>query len=229
MQAKFNDGSELFENQCVDFKRICDKCGSIFEEDQSICTNCQEPRIRCNNKAMKDEESCRVHSPDRILSIYNIVAAKVADTTLEELIEKGNLRDLTTEFALAKLAVAEIHAGGAHAADRLEAIASFFSIASTLQKIESGGLLNINWSDPLVIAVRNKFRNLIGVMVDLIDKYVPEEQVRKLMLQELKDSSKLIGNSVTIKPLEGNVDDVLKLKCPKTVVSSEVKDEQGRQ
>jgi hypothetical protein len=149
------------------------------------------------------------------MGIYNIVASKVSDTTLDAMIESGQLRDLTAEFALAKLAVAELHASAGHASDRLDALSTFFNIAKTLQTIESGGLLNNAWNDPLVSAMRSKFRTLIGVMVDIIQKYVPDKQLRALMLQELKERSKMIGNSVTITPSgpdADKADDILDLQ-----------------
>ena len=52
-----------------------------------------------------------------------------------------------------------------------------------------------------------------------------EPDIKKLMLQELKEQSRLIGNSVTIKPMQGNIDEVLALKDSKKVVSTEVKDD----
>lgn len=212
-EAVFNDGSNLFPNQCITFNRICSSCGNLFEdEDADTCVSCGLPRVRCKNTAMGNEERCRIHAKDRVMSMYNIVAAKVSDSTLEELIEKGNLRDLTVEFALAKLCIADLHSQNVHATERLDALATFFTIAKNLQTIESGGLLNNHWNDPLIVAVRTKFRSLIGCMVDIIAKYVTDAGVRKLMLQELQERSKLIGNSVTIVPHEGNIDNALQLR-----------------
>lgn len=227
MDAIFNDGSEEFKDQCIAFRRVCPICGSSFDDTDKICTKCNNNRERCHNKAMTNEQHCRVHSEARVLSIYNVVAGKLSDTTLDELIEKGNLRDLTIEFALAKLAIAEMHSSSATGKDRIEAIATLFSIAEKLQRIESGGLLNVNWADPLVLAMRNKFRSLIGTMVDIIEKYVIDVPIRKLMIQELQDRSKLIGNSITIKPVEGNVDEILALRTPtnsKLIDSREIDD-----
>lgn len=186
MLAKVGDGSEKFINQCIAFRLTCETCGERFEEEAKVC-KCGAVRNRCKNKAMANEQFCRTHAPSRYESVYNIVASKVADTTLTSIIESGKLRDLTAEFAMAKLAILELHANNAHAQDRLEALASFFNIAEKLQRLESGGLLNNAWNDPLIVATRNKFRQLIGVMVDIIVKYIPEETLRKTMLEELKE------------------------------------------
>jgi len=212
MLALPNDGSEIFSGQCLSFCNICQSCGFVFEEKANTCGHCKAPRQRCKNKAMNNETLCRVHAPSRYESIYNIVSAKVADTTIQTLIEDGKLRDLTAEFAMAKLSLLDIHMKSFAPQERLEAISTFFAIAEKLQRIESGGLLNSAWNDPLITAMRNKFRQLIGVMVDIIVKYVPEVDTRKIMLEELKDRSKMIGNSVTIKPEEGNTGNILNLQ-----------------
>jgi TusA-related sulfurtransferase len=159
---------------------------------------------------MEGEHYCRIHAPNRTLSIYDIAAGNVADTTMEELIEKGNLRDLTSEFALTKLALAELHNNNVPAEARLDALLKFFTVAEKLQKIETGGLLNINWSDPLVVAVRDKFSKLIGCFVELLNKFVEDDETRKIILENLKKETQMIGNSLTIRPAEEDAQSVMR-------------------
>lgn len=186
-------------DRCQAFNRVCQVCGTRFEEGAMTCGNCGAIRPRCKNKLTGGEDKfCKVHAKSKYTSIYNMVASKVSDTTIEQLLEDGKLRDVTAEFALAKLALAELHQMSSHPSDRLEALAKFFSIAKTLQTLEAGGLLNSAWNEPLISAMRSKFRQLIGLTIDLVRKYVPGVELQSLFLDELRTKAKEIGNSITV-------------------------------
>ena len=205
IRAKFNDKSDptyLFENQCVAFIRVCPKCGTRFPIGADHCISCGEPRPRCQHRAMENEIVCRSHSFGRPYSIYSKLAATLSDSVLEEIVEADD-RDLSQEYALAKVALSSVlDDPKSIKSDKLLAMCKdFFTIAEKKKNIEQGQVLNISWNDDLVNSLRTRVRNLIKTFEALLEEKIEDPDLRKEILTELRDRAKLVGNMVTV-PLD---------------------------
>lgn len=202
IRAKFNDRTDPSfqkENQCVAYVRVCPKCGNKFPIGSTSCKICGEARPRCSNTAMEGEHVCRAHAVGRPYSIYSKLAAQLSDSVLEEIVAADD-RDLSQEFALAKVALS-------HALDQTPQVSSkellgmikdFFTIAEKKKNIESGQTLNISWGDEMVNSLRLKIRKLIKTFEEILKEYVKDEDLCNQIMLELRERTKLIGNSVTV-------------------------------
>lgn len=201
LRAKFNDKSDpsyVRENQCVAFVRVCKNCGTRFPSGSRKCVACGAIRPRCQHIAMEGEEVCRSHATGRPYSLYSKLAATLSDGALEELVGMDD-RDLSQEFALAKVALScALDEHEVSSRQLLAMVKDFFTIAEKKKNIEQGQLLNISWNDDLVNSLRTRMRKLVKTFEEILKEYVPDEELRKKMLTELRTRTKLIGNSVTV-------------------------------
>lgn len=194
-------------NQCSYLKNICPKCYNRYPAGIVLeCSHCGTPRPRCQNLKMTNEDCCRQHAHGRPYSLYTQVAAQLADSSLEEFIEKENY-DLTQEFALARIALAgAMENGQMTSTDLMERLDMFFKIAQRKKKIEEGDTINLSWNDDLVIALKKRWRLTIqaleGVLKEEIMKLPLKEEVDvdfliNVILTKVRQESKLIGNRMT--------------------------------
>ncbi len=77
----------------------------------------------------------------------------------------------------------------------------FFTIAEKKKNIEQGQVLNISWNDDLVNSLRTRVRNLIKTFEAILEEKIEDPDLRKEILTELRDRTKLVGNMVTV-PLD---------------------------
>jgi hypothetical protein len=201
-KAIFNDKTDptwVKEDQCIAFLRVCKSCGEKYPSAADKCVHCNRERPRCQNRAMEAEETCRAHARTRSYSIYNKLAGTLSDSVLEEVIEADD-RDLSQEYALAKIALSSAldNPGTANSKDIMALVKDFFTIAEKKKNIEKGQVLNIAWNDDLVNTMRLKMRKLIKTFEELLLEFVPDDQLRKQILVELKERTRLIGNSLSV-------------------------------
>lgn len=205
LRARFNDRSDpsfKFDNQCVAYLRVCKNCGTRFEPSADRCKSCGKPRPRCGNRAMDGEEVCRAHARGKAYSLYTKLSATLSDAVLEEFIESDE-RDLEQEYALAKLALSGVLDNqNLNSEQLMRMVKEFFTIAEKKKNIEKGQVLNISWNDDLVNSLRLRVRRLIKTFTEIIDKYVQDPEVKKEMLKELKERTKLVANMITAPPSE---------------------------
>lgn len=194
-----NDPSYEFENQCVCFKRVCPKCGTRFPVGSKVCPDCGAPRPRCRHRAMANEVVCRSHARGRPLSIYNILVNTISDGVLEELVEQDD-RDLSQEYALAKVALSTVLDGSAtpDSKELLAMVKDFFTIAEKKRNIEKGQVLNIAWNDELVNSLRKKIRIIMRAVASALEKNIEDPELRQKILEDIKDSTKMVGNMITV-------------------------------
>ena len=88
-------------------------------------------------------------------------------------------------------------------------VKDFFTIAEKKKNIEQGQVLNISWNDDLVNSLRLRVRKLIKTFESILEDYIEDESLRKTILLELKERTKMPGNAVTV-PLKD--DDYIALK-----------------
>lgn len=201
LRAKFNDKSDptwRFHNQCVAFKRVCPECGNRFPSGSDHCIYCGAPRPRCQHKAMDGETVCRQHITGRPYTLYNKLAGTLTDTALEEIIEADD-RDLSQEFALARIALSGAldRPGTIDSEKLLKMVKDFFIIAEKKKTIEQGQVLNISWNDELVNSLRLRVRKLIKTFEEVIDEFIEDPQLKKKILTEIRDRTRMPGNLVS--------------------------------
>lgn len=198
-----------FPNQCACLKNICPECGNRYPSGiVLVCPVCGAKRPRCQNKHMANEEVCRTHVSGRPYSLYTKLAAQINDASLEEFVERETY-DLSQEFALAKIALsAALENQQITSKELMENLNSFFTIAQKKKRIEEGDVINVQWNDELVVALRKRWRKTLialeGVLIDSVKEIpnVPEDfddefWVKKVMTR-VKEQSKLLGNSITV-------------------------------
>ena len=212
-RAKFNDKSDpsfMFENQCVAYIRVCPKCGTRFPSGSDHCIECGAERPRCQHRAMENETVCRSHATGRPYTIYSKLAGTLSDSVLEEIVEADD-RDLSQEFALARIALSSVldNPDQIKSDKLLGMVKDFFTIAEKKKNIEQGQVLNISWNDDLVNSLRLRVRKLIKTFESILEDYIEDESLRKTILLELKERTKMPGNAVTV-PLKD--DDYIALK-----------------
>ena len=156
---------------------------------------------------MANEDTCRTHSHGRPYSLYTKLAAQINDASLEEFIEKETY-DLSQEFALAKIALsAALENQQITSKELLDNLSQFFNIAQKRKRIEEGDVINVQWNDELVVALRKRWRKTLqaleAVLVSSVKEIpnLPEDfdtefWVKKVMTL-VRQESKLIGNSIT--------------------------------
>ena len=203
-RVKFNDTSDPtyeFRDQCAALRAVCPECGTRFPSGSRECPECGAKRPRCKQHAMKNEIFCRSHMRNRPFTLYNKLAATIADTELEEIIEADD-RDLSQEFALARvcLSAAMDDPDSYTSKDILDMVKQFFIIAEKKKNIEQGQVLNITFNDDMVTAFRARFRKILRVFKELVDEYVEDENIRKKMLDDLYTKTKLTGNMLSSPP-----------------------------
>ena len=203
-RARFNDKTDpsyQFENQCTAFRNVCPECGTRFPSGSRECPNCGATRPRCQNKAINGETVCRKHLKGRHISLYNKLAATIADTELEEIIEADD-HDLSQEFALARICVsAALDDPGTYTSRQVLAmLKDFFTIAEKKKNIEQGQVLNISWNDDLVNSLRARVRKLIHTFSEILEENVKDEDLKKKMLSDLYSRTKLNGTMVSCPP-----------------------------
>ena len=203
-RAKFNDETDpsyQFKDQCTAFRAVCQECGTRFPTGSRECPNCGAKRPRCTNHVVKGEVVCRKHMKGRPYTLYTKLAATLADTELEEIIEADD-RDLSQEFALARvcLSAALDNPAAYTSKDVLDMVKQFFIIAEKKKNIEQGQVLNISWNDDLVNSLRQRVRKLIRTFAEIIDDNITDENLRKKMLEELYSKTKLNGNMISSPP-----------------------------
>lgn len=203
-RAVFNDTSDPsyeFKDQCVAYLNVCKECGTRFPVGSRECPNCGAKRPRCKCKAMKGEVVCKSHAKNRSFTIYNKLAATIADTELEEIIEADD-HDLSQEFALARVCLsAAIDSPDSYSSKEiLEMVKQFFIIAEKKKNIEQGQVLNITFNDEMVTAFRSRFRRILRVFKEIVDEYVEDDQIRRKMLEELHEKTRLTGNMLSVPP-----------------------------
>lgn len=201
-RAKFNDRSDptfKFEGQCVAFVRVCPKCGTRFPPGSDHCISCGEPRPRCQHKAMQGETVCRAHASGRPYSIYSKLAATLSDTVLEEIVEADD-RDLSQEFALARVALSSVldNPQQIKSEKLLAMVKDFFTIAEKKKNIEQGQVLNIAWNDDLVNSLRTRVRKLIKTFEAILDEFIEDEDLKKKIMVELQERTRMPGNMVSV-------------------------------
>ena len=157
---------------------------------------------------MANEEVCRTHVSGRPYSLYTKLAAQINDASLEEFVERETY-DLSQEFALAKIALsAALENQQITSKELMENLNAFFTIAQKKKRIEEGDVINVQWNDELVVALRKRWRKTLialeGVLIDCVKEIpnVPEDfdgefWVKKVMTR-VKEQSKLLGNSITV-------------------------------
>ena len=90
----------------------------------------------------------------------------------------------------------------------MENLNAFFTIAQKKKRIEEGDVINVQWNDELVVALRKRWRKTLialeGVLIDSVKEIpnIPEDfdgefWVKKVMTR-VKEQSKLLGNSITV-------------------------------
>lgn len=203
-RAKFNDKTDpsfKFEGQCTAFRALCPECGTKFPTGSRTCPNCGADRPRCMGHAVQGEVVCRKHMKGRPYTLYTKLAATLADTELEELIEADD-HDLSQEFALARVCVsAALDNPGEYSSKQiLTMVRDFFTIAEKKKNIEQGQVLNISWNDDLVNSLRARVRKLIRTFAEIIEDNVKDEDQKKKMLEELYSKTKLNGNMISSPP-----------------------------
>jgi len=203
-----------FPNQCSCLKNTCD-CGYRFKADELECPDCGAKRKRCRNRHMTNEDVCRNHAVGRPYHLYTKLAANISDTALEEFIEKDNGRDLSQEYALAKIALSGIlEDSQLSSKELLENLNSFFNIAQKKKRIEEGDTLNIQWNDELVNSLRKRWRLVIkaigNVLVEeltpLQDRIGPDFDINffiRGIMNKVREQTRLLGNSVTVSDKDG--------------------------
>lgn len=205
---------EEFPNQCSCLKNICPECGSKYPSGVVlICPVCGAKRPRCQNKHMANEDVCRMHAHGRPYSLYTKLAAQISDSSLEEFVEKETY-DLSQEFALAKIALsAALENQQITSSELLENLTKFFNIAQKRKKIEEGDIINVQWNDELIVAMRKRWRKTLLALEEVLQFAVKEIPnlpkdfdidfwIRKVMTH-VKERSKILGNSIT-SPTNGN-------------------------
>lgn len=208
IRANFNDRSDpsfAFENQCVAYRRTCPSCGTRFPLGATKCIECGEVRPRCQHRAMENNIVCRSHATGRPYSIYSKLAGTLSDTVLEEIIEADD-RDTSQEFALARIALSTVldHPGEVKSDKLLQMIKDFFTIAEKKKNLEQGQVLNISWNDDLANSLRIRIRKLLKTFEQILEEYIPDQELRYKILVELKERTKLQGNLITSPPQEGD-------------------------
>jgi hypothetical protein len=203
-RAKFNDKTDpsyQFENQCTAFRSLCPNCGNKFPSGSRECPECGATRPRCQNKVVKGEVVCRSHMKGRNISLYNKLAATISDTELEEIIEADD-HDLSQEFALARICISgALDDPSAYSSKQILAmLKDFFTIAEKKKNIEQGQVLNISWNDDLVNSLRARVRKLIRTFSEIIEENVTDEDLKKQMLEDLYNRTKLNGNMISCPP-----------------------------
>lgn len=203
-RAIFNDKSDpsfKFEGQCTAFRAICPECGTKFPSGSRKCPTCGADRPRCQQHVVQGEVVCRKHLKGRPFSLYTKLAATLADTELEELIEADD-HDLSQEFALARVCVsAALDNPGEYSSKQiLGMVRDFFTIAEKKKNIEQGQVLNISWNDDLVNSLRARVRKLIRTFAEILDDNIQDEELKKKMLEELYSKTKLNGNMISSPP-----------------------------
>ena len=203
-RAKFNDESDpsyKFKDQCTAFRAVCPECGTKFPSGSRTCPNCGADRPRCQNKVVHGEVVCRKHMKGRPYTLYNKLAATLTDTELEELIEADD-HDLSQEFALARVCLsAALDDPRAYSSDEiLKMVKDVFIIAEKKKNIEQGQVLNISWNDDMVNSLRARVRKLIRTFAEIVTENIQDEDLRKKMLQELYDKTRMPGNMITSPP-----------------------------
>lgn len=203
LKARFNDRTDPsfeFDNQCVAFTRMCKACGTRFEPQATTCSNCGAARPRCKNRAMDGEEVCRAHASGKAYSLYTKLSATLSDAVLEEFIETDE-RDLEQEYALAKLALSgALDNQNLNSEQLMRLVKEFFTIAEKKKNIEKGQVLNISWNDDLVNSLRLRVRRLIKTFTEIIDENIEDPEVKRAMLVQLKERTKLVANMITSPP-----------------------------
>ena len=203
-RAAFNDKTDpsyQFEDQCTAFRAVCKECGTRFPSGSRECPNCGATRPRCMNRVVKGEVVCRKHMKGRPFTLYTKLAATIADTELEELIEADD-KDLSQEFALARVCLsAALDTPEAYSSkDLLDMVKQFFIIAEKKKNIEQGQVLNISWNDDLVNSLRSRVRKLIRTFSEILEDNIQDEDLKKKMLNELYTKTKLNGNMISSPP-----------------------------
>lgn len=194
-----------FEGQCAALKNFCPNCGKRFEKYKTEC-KCGTKRPRCQNKAMRNEDVCVTHAKNRAYKLYSKLAATISDSQLEEFIEKDQ-RDLTQEFALARIALSGALDNRSISSEQLMSLVKeFFDIALKKKRIEEGDLVNIQWNDDMANALRLRFRNIIKELGDTLKAHLTDDVLRadvdkdellKKIFYDLKKVTKLLGNKLT--------------------------------
>lgn len=204
MQAKFNDGSEEFKNQCIAFKAKCD-CGYKFVNDEVQCPSCGAQRKRCQHRAMEGDTRCRSHRKLRPYGLMSRLASTLTDQPLEEILESDDLRGLDEPLAVAKLAISNLLRGRSPEQINdddcllvINAVKKFFEIAEKKNNIEKGQVLNISWDDKVVTTLREKLKTYFIAMKEVLDLYIEDEDLKRRILTDLYQKTKLVGNSLTI-------------------------------
>lgn len=202
IRARFNDTSDPSykkENQCIAYVRVCQECGTRFPIGSTKCIECGAERPRCQHTAMAGEEVCRSHVTGRPYTIYSKLAGTLSDTVLEEIVQADD-RDLSQEFALARIALSTVlDTPGSVKSDKLLVmVKDFFTIAEKKKNIEQGQVLNISWNDDLVNSLRQRVRRLIKTFEAILNEYIEDEALRKEILIELKERTKMPGNMVSV-------------------------------
>lgn len=198
---------EEFPNQCAYLKNICPSCGNRYPAGIILdCPTCGAKRPRCQNKHMTNEDACRTHVHGRPYSLYTQIAATLADSSLEEFIEKENY-DLTQEFALARIALSGALENGKMTSDELlERLDMFFKIAQRKKKIEEGDVINLSWNDDLVVALKKRWRQTILSLEEVLKTEISNLPLKEevdldftinVILTKVRQQSKLIGNKMT--------------------------------
>ena len=203
-----------FPNQCACLKNICPECGTRYPSGIVLeCPTCGTKRPRCQNKHMANEDVCRTHAHGRPYSLYTKLAAQINDASLEEFVEKETY-DLSQEFALARIALsAALENGQLTSKELLDNLTQFFNIAQKRKRIEEGDVINVQWNDELVVALRKRWRKTLQALEVVLTNHlreipnIPEDfdtefWIKKVMTA-VRQESKLIGNNIT-SPTNGN-------------------------
>lgn len=194
LKAKFNDTSDpsySFKDQCVCFKRVCDICGHRFEGTETKCPVCGALRPRCQHKAMKGEEVCRMHSKAKPYSLYTKLSASISDAALEEFIEKEN-NDLEQEFALARLALSgALDNQKLNSKTLMHLVKVFFEVAEKKKNVEKGQQINISWNDELAASLRKRFRFFIKSVNDVLSENIEDKEKVQDIMEKIKEKVKM--------------------------------------
>lgn len=199
-----------FQNQCSCLKNVC-SCGYKFKGLELECPVCGTKRARCQHRAMANEDVCRSHAVGRPYALYTRLAASLSDASLDEFLEKEpDSRDLSQEFALAKLALSGVlEDSQLSSKELLDNLNLFFTIAHKKKRIEEGETLNLQWSEELANSMRKRWRQVIKALESVLteelvllqDKLGEEFDIQffvKNILAKVRERTRLLGNSVTM-------------------------------
>ena len=161
----------------------------------------------CKNQCMEGEDSCRVHMRGRTYNIFTVAAQNIADSALENMIERDD-RDLAQEYQLARALIAQeldpekLGKKGVDGIKLMKMLSMFFDIADKRKKVESGETLNVQIGDDARRFIQQRMKAFVGAMGTALEEFLPEkESLRLAILQRVKELAALSGNEKTMIPM----------------------------